>query len=303
MYSNNTIERLDDYVVPPSLDPKTNVNSKDVVILPQIGVAARLYIPNPTPEGHKLPLLIYIHGGGFCSESAFSPGYHNYVNSLVANASVVALSVNYRVAPENPIPAAYQDSLCALRWVANHSEGCGGSEAWLNDYVDFENVYLVGDSAGANIAHNVAMLAGQNELDGLKIAGMVLMSPYFWGTQPIGEHEPKDNHIRAIVELLWHVATGMSVGLDDPRVNPIVDPNLWKLGCTRVLVCISENDWLRDRGEYYSKALGESGWKGELELYETRGENHVFQLSKPNCAHAQALLNKISSFINKQSCH
>ncbi|XP_059650039.1 probable carboxylesterase 7 [Cornus florida] len=304
MYHNNTIERLDDDIVPPSsTDPKTSVKSKDVVISPQNGVSARLYIPIsiPTLQGHKLPLVIYIHGGGFCSGSAFNPIYHNYVSSLVANANVVALSINYREAPEHPIPAAYQDSSSALRWVAQHSKGGGGGEAWLNDYVDFQSVYLVGDVAGANIAHNVAMWAGQEDLEGFMLAGMVLMSPFFWGKKPIGEHEPKEIQIRNLVHTSWYVATGMKIELDDPRLNPIVDPNLSKLGCTRVLVCVAENDRLRDRGEYYYKALGKSGWNGEVELYETKGESNVFQLREPDSANSHALLNKVSSFVNKHA--
>ncbi|XP_059650040.1 probable carboxylesterase 7 [Cornus florida] len=300
MYNNNTIERLDSYMVPPSFDSTAGVNSKDVVVLPESGVAARLFVPiNPAlPQGRKFPLVIYLHGGGFVTGSAFSPAYHNYVNSLAANASVVALSVNYKICPENPVPVPYLDSWSVVKWVAKHSKGLG-NEAWLNDYVDFEKVYLAGDSAGANIAHNVAMLAGLEGLDGFKIAGMVLMSPYFWGTQPIGEHEPKDTILRNTIQTLWYVATGMKIGVDHPWLNPILDPNLSKLGCTRVLVCISERDWLRDRGEYYSMALGGSGWKGEVELYETKGENHVFQLTKPNTPNSQALLNEVSSFINK----
>jgi hypothetical protein len=76
IYKDGRIERIvGTEIAPPSLDPQTGVESKDVVISPETGVSARLYIPKTTPK--KLPLLVYFHGGGFCIETAFSPQYHN----------------------------------------------------------------------------------------------------------------------------------------------------------------------------------------------------------------------------------
>lgn len=80
----------------------------------------------------------------------------------MAEAKVVAVSVDYRKAPENPIPAAYEDSWAALHWAFSHSGGTG-PEDWLNRYADFGRVLLVGESAGGNIAHNLAMAAGNPE--------------------------------------------------------------------------------------------------------------------------------------------
>ncbi|KMT16556.1 hypothetical protein BVRB_3g048490 [Beta vulgaris subsp. vulgaris] len=59
----------------------------------------------------KLPLLLYFHGGGFCLESTFSSKYHNYLNSLASEAQVmiVFVSVEYRRAPKDRLPAAYHD--------------------------------------------------------------------------------------------------------------------------------------------------------------------------------------------------
>jgi hypothetical protein len=62
-------------------------------------------------------VLLYFHGGAFVVESAFGPAYHHYVNALASRAGVLAVSVNYRLAPEHPLPAAYDDSWGALQWV------------------------------------------------------------------------------------------------------------------------------------------------------------------------------------------
>ena len=69
----------------------------------------------------------------------------------MSEANVVAISVNYRKAPEHPIPAAYEDSWAAFQWVESHCNN-GGPEAWLNEHVDFERVFLAGESSGANVA-------------------------------------------------------------------------------------------------------------------------------------------------------
>ncbi|MBA0765215.1 hypothetical protein Gotri_014461 [Gossypium trilobum] len=63
-----------------------------------------------THPNQKLPLLVYFHGGAFCVSSPFTPKYNNYLNALVAEANVIAVSVNYRKAAKHPMPTAYEDS-------------------------------------------------------------------------------------------------------------------------------------------------------------------------------------------------
>ncbi|KAK3041896.1 hypothetical protein RJ639_002178 [Escallonia herrerae] len=174
--------------LPASLDPITGVQSKDVEISPEIGLSARLYLPRITNPDDKLPLLIYFHGGGFIAESTFSPLYHNYLNSVVAKGNTVAVSVEYRLAPEHPLPAGYEDCWAAIKRVASHFSG-GGPEAWLEDHADFRRVFFAGDSAGANIAHHMAIRVGWEETGGFRLAGVVLVHPYFWGKEPIGGEE------------------------------------------------------------------------------------------------------------------
>ncbi|KAL1534663.1 putative carboxylesterase 2 [Salvia divinorum] len=167
-------------VVPPSLDPATGVQSKDVQIAPEINLSARIYLPPNAYRTKKLPLLVYYHGGGFIIESAFSPLYHKHLNHLVSQANVVAVSVNYRLAPEFPLPIAFEDSWRALKWTAE------GEEEWINELADLKRVYLGGDSAGGNIAHNMAMRVGSERPEGFSLQGMFLNCPYFGGKDPIG---------------------------------------------------------------------------------------------------------------------
>uniref|UniRef100_A0A5B6YRT7 Putative carboxylesterase 2 n=1 Tax=Davidia involucrata TaxID=16924 RepID=A0A5B6YRT7_DAVIN len=302
LFKDGRVERLTGTdIVPPSINPETGVQSKDVVISPEIGISARLYIPKTTDPNQKLPLLVYFHGGGFCIETAFSPNYHNYLNALVAEANVVVVSVDYRRAPEHHLPVAYDDSWAALKWVASHSNygGHGLDEVWLKDHVDFERVFLAGDSAGANIAHNMAIRVGSEALDGVTLVGIALIHPYFWGKEPIGA-EGADMKKKASVDGFWLLVNPSSTGgSDDPLLNPVLDPKLSSLGCTKVLVCVAEKDMLRDRGWYYKEELGKSGWGGVVEIMEAKEEDHVFHLFKPTCDNAVAMLKRVASFMNQ----
>ncbi|KAJ4716341.1 Alpha/beta hydrolase-3 [Melia azedarach] len=298
IYKDGRVERLKGTdVVPPSFDPKTNVESKDSLYSPENGLSVRLYIPRNTNQNQKLPLLVYFHGGGFCIESAFSPVYHNYLNALVSEANIVAVSVDYRLAPENPLPCAYDDSWDALKWVASHVNG-EGPEDWLKFHADFQRVFFAGDSAGANLAHHMAIRHGREILNGVKVVGIILAHPYFWGKEPVGT-EVTDVLKRGYIEELWRFTCPSTTGCDDPLINPAVGSNLESLGCSRVMVFVAEQDLLRARGWFYYEKLKESGWKGDVEIIETEGEQHVFHLFNPNCENAVAMLKRFASFFNQ----
>ena len=304
VYKDGRVERLKGTsTVPPSLDPITGVHSNDVVIYPETGVSARIYIPKtePTDPTRKLPLLVYFHGGGFCIETAASPTYHNYLNSLSAQGNAVVLSVDYRLAPEHPLPTAYEDSWAALKWAVAYSNGNGPNDL-LNSPADIQRVFLAGDSAGANIAHHVALRVGLEGLAGVEVRGIVLVHPYFWGKDRIGAEAANIAAAggKSRAEMIWlFVHPSSEHGSDDPLINPDKDPNLGMLGCGKVLVCVAEKDRLKDRGWFYSKALKKSGWDGSIEVTEAKGEDHVFHLYNPTGDNAQEMMNKICNFINQ----
>ncbi|KAF7146251.1 hypothetical protein RHSIM_Rhsim04G0204600 [Rhododendron simsii] len=303
VYQDGTVERLfGSPFVPPSLaDPSTGVSSKDTTVSPL--VSARLYLPklSPPTNQQKLPVLIYFHGGGFCVESAFSSVYHDSMNSLVSQANVIAVSVEYRLAPEHPLPAAYEDSWTALQWAASHSvEDTVNKDPWLIRNGDFDRVYIGGDSAGANIAHNLTIRAGIEGLfGGVKILGAFLAHPYFWGSDPIGS-ESVFGHEENILYRMWtFVYPSVPGGIDHPMINPFARdaPSLSGIGCSRLLVCVAGMDDLRERGVRYAKAVRESGWGGDLELFEVEGEGHCFHILNPGSESAKNMVNRLASFL------
>ncbi|CAI0428290.1 unnamed protein product, partial [Linum tenue] len=171
-------------------------------------------------------------------------------------------------APEHPLPCAYDDCWAALNWAAAHAAG-SCREEWLNSGVDFGRVFVAGDSAGANIAHRVAMRNAREKL--IELLGVVLVDPFFWGEDPIGDEAGRALPAR-------------KSGLDDPEINPAADPKLSGLGCRRVLVLVAEKDYMKDRGKLYCKTPEKkNGWPGKAEIYETKGANHVFHLLDPAC--------------------
>ncbi|KAJ7980074.1 2-hydroxyisoflavanone dehydratase-like [Quillaja saponaria] len=297
VYKDGSVERLakSPFVPPSEEDPETGVSSKDITISQNPLISARLFLPKLTQPNQKLPVLVYFHGGGFSFESAFSSDHQRYLNSLVSHAQVVAVSVEYRLAPEHHLPAAYEDGWAALQWVASHANAIH-EEPWLVNHGNFEKLYISGDSAGANLAHNIIMKAGVEVLPGgLKISKAVLTHPYFWNSKPVGEHD------KAIPHVMWNfVYPTAPGGINNSMINPIVHgvQSLRGLGCSNMLVTVAECDeLLREEGVWYFHSVKESGWKGELELIEVEGVGHAFQIVNGETEEAKNFIKSLALFL------
>lgn len=298
VYKDGTVERLFGWpFVPPSLDdPTTGVSSKDITISPTI--SARIYLPKISDTNQKLPILVFFHSGGFVVESAFSLFHHRYLNLLVSEARAVAVSVEYRLAPEHPLPAAFEDCWAALQWVASHVvEGSSvEKEPWLVNHGDFDKIYMGGESAGGNIVHNMAIRAGVESLvGGVKILSGFLSHPYFWDSTTKKENNEETMSYK-ILTFAYPSAPG---GIDNPAINPLADdaPNLSGLACSKLLVCTAQKDDLREINLLYVEAVKRSGWKGELELVDVEGEDHCFHLFNPETEKSKSLITRLASFI------
>ncbi|KAG2579344.1 probable carboxylesterase 12 [Panicum virgatum] len=311
LYKSGRVQRfMGTDTVPASTDPATGVASRDVAVDAAAGLAVRLYLPslatNSTAAeaadgGGRLPLLVFYHGGAFVTESAFSPTYHRYLNALASRARVLAVSIEYHLAPERRLPTAYDDAWAALRWALASARSPGpGADPWLSRHADPARLFLAGDSAGGNIAHNMAMRAGREGLDGgTAIRGLALLDPYFWGRRPVPS-ETRDEGMRRWRERTWSFVCAGRYGIDDPVVNPVaMPPEEWRrLASARVLITVAGLDTLSARGRAYVRALRASGWRGEAELYETPGEQHVYFLNKPDSEKAAKEMEVVADFIN-----
>ncbi|XP_059314082.1 probable carboxylesterase 1 [Lycium ferocissimum] len=287
IYKDNSINRFRPSENAPLCDdPQAPVKSKDVVIQPETGVSVRVFLPKITDPKQKIPVIIYIHGGAFCIGSARSPVFHNFISSLVEKTNFIAVSVDYRLCPENPFSATYEDSWEAFQWVLSHVNG-HGPDSWLNDYADFSKVFIGGESAGANIANDVAIRAGvSTDLDSkVKILGLFLVHPYFGIEND------------SLYEFLCPTSGG---SLEDPRVNPLIDPRLKSMACKKVLFLVAEKDLLKKGTMNYYEGLKKSEWNGDVELMETKGEGHCFHFYNPLAEKAVALMDKLVDFLKQE---
>ncbi|OAY71363.1 putative carboxylesterase 17 [Ananas comosus] len=262
------------------------------------GVWARIYAPK-LPG--KLPLLVYFHGGGFCVGSAAWSCYHEFLVQLATTAGCVIVSVNYRLAPEHRLPAAYQDGIAAMTWVRQQASG-----GWWRSHVDFDRAFLCGDSAGAAVAFNVAVQLGPSA--GLR--GLILIQPFFGGeSRTASERNSVQSAARSALTLAasdayWRMALPAGASREHPWCNPLSrgSPRVEQLRIPPMLVCISEMDILKDRNLEFCKALRGGGKSVEQVVYG--GVGHAFQilhnfyhLSKPR---THELLTHIKGFVNSR---
>ncbi|KAL3634602.1 hypothetical protein CASFOL_021656 [Castilleja foliolosa] len=297
LYTDGTVERLfGSPHVPPSLeDPTTGISTKDITISPT--VSARIFLPKLTETAdQKLPVLVYFHAGGFCVESAFSFFHHRYISILSAAAGALVVSVEYRLVPENPLPAAYDDSWDALKWVCSQ-----GKDEWITNHGDLNRIFVGGDSAGGNIAHYLALRVGSDPLPGnLKITGAILSHPFFLGSDPIGTQSKEDIE-QSLSYKMWMLAYPSAAGgIDNPLINPLANgaPELSGLGCSKLIVCLAGKDELMGRGLAYAEKVKKSGWEGEIEVVEIEGEDHCFQLFDPENEKAKDMIKRLANFIS-----
>ena len=141
------------------------------------GVKCRVYIPKKQTsetedETCKIPVVIYLHGGGWCSGS--SKIYHHFTFKLCQDTNMIVVSVDYRLAPECPYPAGLDDCVEIVRNFTLSSLEMNLPEN-LRNCIDRERVLLAGDSAGGNLTGAVSLeLIRQGEM---KLKGAVMICP------------------------------------------------------------------------------------------------------------------------------
>ncbi|KAL2459083.1 putative carboxylesterase 15 [Forsythia ovata] len=125
----------------------------------------------------KLTILYFFHGGGFCLSSRTWPNWHNCCLRLSSTLPAVIISPSYCLAPEHRLPVAMDDALNAA--LSN------SPDPWLSDRVDFDRVFIVGDSSSGNLAHDLAVKLGPESpnLRPVSVRGYVLMAPFFGGIE------------------------------------------------------------------------------------------------------------------------
>jgi acetyl esterase len=219
---------------------------------------ARHYVPDEAGGPH--PLLLFLHGGGFvfCDLDT-----HDQVCRLLCReARVQVLSVDYRLAPEHPFPAAVSDAWAALCWAAGNAGRLGADPARLA---------VGGDSAGGNLSAVVAQRARRE--GGPELALQVLIYPAVDRTTDYRSLELfADGFFLTRAEIDWFNANYFSPeDRDDLRLSPLLGD---LAGLAPALVVTAGFDPLRDEGEAYAAALAAAGT--EVTLRRHAGMIHGF---------------------------
>ena len=232
-----------------------------------VGGVTDLSIPGPAgdiparhyrPDNDELgPLLVFFHGGGYVLGDLDTAD--NGCRMICRGAGIHVLSIDYRLAPEHPAPAAVDDCYAAYRWALEQ-----GSQLGTKPGV----VAVGGDSAGGALSAVVSLLGRD---DGVPPALQMLLYP--WADQRGGTRSRAlfgRGFLLTQRDLDWfrgHYLGRSDVEIGDPRVSPLLAPEL--SGLPRALVITAGFDPLRDEGEAYAVALRKAGVMVDLRRMST----------------------------------
>jgi acetyl esterase len=218
----------------------------------------RIYRPS---DEQGLPVVVFFHGGGWVIGGLES---HDHVcRALAQKAGCVVVAVDYRLAPESKFPAAADDAVAALEWVADNAGSLG---------VDADRIAVAGDSAGGNIAAVAAVHAKDSER--VNVIQQVLIYPVTDGTcdRP-SMTENAEGYFLTRAGMEWfhgHYSNDESE-LKDPRYSPIFAD---LAGAAPAVIVTAEYDPLRDQGRAFAEALTDAGV--DVEYHEFAGMFHGF---------------------------
>jgi len=224
---------------------------RDGALLP-----ARLY----APSRESLPVLLYLHGGGFTVGDLET--HDSLCRQWSVRAGIAVLSLGYRLAPEHRFPVAVNDAWDALQWLAAQAGRLGLEDARLA---------VGGDSAGGTLA---AVTALQARDAGMPLALQVLITPGTASDLDSASHRRfAHGHLLERPDIEWFFDKYLDAGLRrDWRFAPLLADDLE--GVAPAHVCVAECDPLADEGVAYADRLRAAGVPTQLELW--RGVTHDF---------------------------
>jgi len=207
---------------------------------PQGSIPIRLYRGR---ESDDLPVLLFCHGGGWTLGTLDSAD--DICRELAHRIGCLVVSVDYRLAPEEPFPAGLVDSIAALEWVYAHADAIGGRS---------DQIGVAGTSAGGNLAAALARWDREHGPGG--VSQQVLCYPIVdddFETPSYREHADGPLLTRADMEWFWDQYLRHPVDRANPYARPLQATDLEGLPPAVVLTC--GHDVLRDEGIAYARAL------------------------------------------------
>jgi acetyl esterase/lipase len=225
-------------------------------------VPIRIYWPQGVDKKSSPPVVLYIHGGGWVIADLDT--YDASPRAIANLSKAIVVSTHYRQAPEHPFPAAHEDTLAAYKWVLANAGKLGG---------DPKRVAVIGESAGGNMAADIAIAARDQKLQAP--LAQVLVYPVAGddtNTPSYIENANAKPLSKAAMEWFIKYTFKDPKDVHDPRVA--LDKRTDLAGLAPATVILDQIDPLRSEGEMYAKALRDAGVPVTLKVYD--GVTHEF---------------------------
>lgn len=238
------------------------LNVEDVEI-PSSDQSRKIRLRTYRPKGKdNLPVLLYFHGGAFIYGD---PEQYDFIFfDLVLNMDVVIVSVNYRLAPEHPFPAAIDDGYDALLWLSKYAVQIDGNNS---------NILIGGSSAGGTIAASITHLARDKKE--VEIKHQYLLYPamsHLLETASMSELANAPTQTKSAAEWMWKHYLKDNIAQPPKYAVPLLEENFNNLPNATIIVC--ELDPLKDEGKIYAQKLEDAGIS--VNLLEIKDAVHAF---------------------------
>lgn len=239
----------------PQNPPKEGIKKIDQKEIsgPNGPIGLRIY----TPEGGSspLPILLYIHGGGWVFGSANE--YDEMCQELCVQSQFLVVSVDYNLAPEHPFPEPLQDCYTAAKWVYDNSADLGG---------DSQKMAVAGDSAGGNLSAALVLMLQDQGTPFFK--HQVLICPALnYNCDTLSSYEFTEGFFLAKDDLnfFWNLYLRSPEDGLNPLASPLKVKSLKNLPSASVI--IADVDTLRDEALAYALRLHRSGVDTTVKRY------------------------------------
>ena len=230
------------------------------------GYTIKLNVVRPEGAKGKLPIFIFIHGGGWVLGDY--PTHKRMVRDLVVLTGFAGVFVNYTPTPDGRYPQAINEIYAATKWVAEHGDEIG---------VDGKNLAAVGNSVGGNMTAVTALKA--KEAGGPEIKVHIMMWPVTdanFETDSFKQFGEKRFLTTPLMKLMWDLYTTDPKERKEIYASPLQATVEQLKGLPPALIQVAESDILRDQGEAYGSNLDEAGVKVTTVRYD--GMIHDFGL-------------------------
>jgi acetyl esterase len=239
-----------------------------------------------TPEADgPMPIMMYFHGGGYVKGGLDETDA--FCRRLARTSGNVVVSVDYRLTPEHPFPAALDDAYACSQWAYQNAKALGGTN---------DSFSVCGESAGGNLAAVTCLLARSS--GGIEIRHQVLLQPvvdFTLSFPSIGM--PASECLVPRDDLAWYYEEYYSGDTRNFRVSPIFADDL--AGLPPALIITAEHDTLRDEGKAYADRLASSGVPTQYRCYS--GMIHGFLQMAGLVEEAQQAIEEIAAFTRTDS--